>query len=83
MKIIFEGNHWFPFRSSRPEVFCEKRILKNYTEFRLRSTDLLKKRRFSVNFVKFLKTSFFIEQLRWLLLSFGNIIVRNYFSVVK
>ena len=49
-------------RSSRPEVFCTD----------LRPAVSLKKRLwhrcFPVNFVKFLRTPFFIEHLRWLLL---------------
>ena len=76
------------FRSSRPEVFCKKRILKNFTKFTgkhlcqrlffnkvagLRAATLLKKRLwhrcFPVNFVKFLRTTFFIEHFRWLLLT--------------
>ena len=75
-------------RSSRPEVFCKKGVLRNFTKFsgkhlcqRLffffnkvagqRPATLLKKSLwhscFSVNFVKFLRTPFLIEYLRWLL----------------
>ena len=56
-------------RSSHPEVFCKKGVLKNF----LRSATLLKKtlwhRCFPVNVAKFLRTPFFIEHLRWLLLN--------------
>ena len=56
------------FRRSRPELFCKKSCLRPAT--------LLKKRFwpscFAVNFVKFLKTLFFIEH-QWLLLAFAPI----------
>ena len=80
---MFSGNP----RSSRPEVFCKKGVLRNFTKFTgkhlcqslffnkvagLRPATLLKKRLwhrcFPVNFVKFLRTPFFIEHLWWLLL---------------
>ena len=76
-------------RSSRPEVFCKKSIVRNFTKFTekhlrqklffnkvagLRPATLLKKslwhRCFPVNFVKFLRTTFFIDNLQWLLLLF-------------
>ena len=76
------------YRSSRPELFCKKGVLRNFTKFTekhrsqslffnkvadLRPATLLKKRIwrrcFPVNFDKFLKTTFFIEQLWWLLLA--------------
>ena len=73
------------FRSSRPEMFCRKGVLKNFAKFTgnhlcrslffnedLRPATLLKKRLwhrcFLVNIAKFLRTNFFTEQLRWLLL---------------
>ena len=75
------------FRSSRPEVFCRRGVLRNFAKFTgkylwqslffnevagLRPAILLKKtlwhRCFAVNFVKFLRTLFFIEHLRRLLL---------------
>ena len=64
----------FFFRSSFPEVFCEKRILKNFAKFTGKhlchslffnkiACSFIKKRLwyrcFPVNFVKFLKTPFF------------------------
>ena len=77
------------FRSSRQEVFCKKSVLKNSVKFTgkhlcqslffnksLFST-LLKKRFyrrcFSVNFVKFLRTPFFIAHLWWQLLKLGGL----------
>ena len=75
------------FRSSRPEVFCKKGVLRNFAKFTgkhlcqslffdkvagLRAATLLKKRLwhrcFHVSFVKFLRTLFLTEHLRWLLL---------------
>ena len=80
---------WHVFRSSRPEVFCKKGVLSNFTKFTgkhlcqrlffnkvagLRPATLLKRslwhRCFPVNFVKFLRTPFFMEHLWWLLLCF-------------
>ena len=59
-EVTMHINH----RSSRPEVFCKKGVLKNFTKFtgkRPRPANLLKKRlwdrRFPVNFAKFLRTS--------------------------
>ena len=70
------------FRSSRPEVFCKEGVLRNFTKFtgkhliKLQASGLRKKRlwhrRFPVNFVKFLRTHFFIEHPWWLLLSFTS-----------
>ena len=45
-------------RSSRPEVFFEKGVFRNFANQRC----------FPVNFSKFSRTPFFIEHLRWLLL---------------
>ena len=68
-------------RSSFPEVFCRKSVLRNFAKFTgkhlseslfLRPATLLKKRLwhrcFPVNFAKFQRTPFFTEHLRWLLL---------------
>ena len=71
-------------KSSRPEVFCKKGVLRNlakFTEKHLcqslffscsRTVTLLKKRpwhrRFPVNFAKFLRTHFIIEHVWWLFL---------------
>ena len=75
------------YRYSRPEPFCKKAALRNFTKFTgkhlcqslffnkvagLRPATLSKKRLwrrcFPVNFVKFVRPSFFTEHLRWLLL---------------
>ena len=72
------------YRSSRPEVFYKKGVPRNVANFTRkhmyqRLATLLKKRLwhrcFPVNFANFLRTSFFIEHLWWLLL-----IKRNIFS---
>ena len=67
-------------RSSRPEVFCKKGVPRNFTKFTgthlchslffnkvpvLRPASLLKK-----NFAKFLRTTFYIEHVWWLLLCY-------------
>ena len=73
------------FRSSRPDVFCKKGFLRNFAKFpgkylcqsfffnkvaAFRLATLLKKRLWHpVNFAKFLRTPFFTEHLRWLLLN--------------
>ena len=67
--------------SSRPEVFWQKGVLKNFAKFKekhlcysifLRIASLFKKRLWHsclpVNFAKFLRAPFSIENLRWLLL---------------
>ena len=67
------------FRSSHLEVFCQKGDLRNFTKFMgkylyqslffNKVADLrLWHRCFPVNFVKLLKTTFFIDNLWWLLL---------------
>ena len=62
-------------RSNCPEVFCKKGVLRIFTKFtgkHLVQIHIFKQRIwhrcFPVNFVKFLRTSFFIEHLLWLLL---------------
>ena len=78
---VFQGNslkknNW---RSSRPEEFCKKGVLRNFTKFTgkhlcqsLRPATLLKMRLwhrcFPVNFVKFLRTPFLTEHIWWLFL---------------
>ena len=69
---------YFYIRSSSPEVFCKKDVLKNFTKSTVKhlrqslfliklQSSLLKKRLwhrgFSVNFVKFLRTSFLTKYL--------------------
>ena len=63
-------------RSSLPEVFCKKGVLKNFAKFtgkhlcRAQLCNVIKKRLqhrfFSVKFTKFLRAPFFTEHLRWL-----------------
>ena len=73
------------YRSSRPEIFCKKGVLRNFAKFTgkqlhqslffnkvagLRPTTLLKKRPWHRCFpVKFLRTPFLTKHLRWLLLT--------------
>ena len=62
-------------KSSRPEVFCKKCVLRNFTKFTEKhlSQSLLKRlwhSCFLLNFVKFLRTLFYIEHLWWLLLTY-------------
>ena len=65
-------------RSSRPDVFCKKGVLRKHLcqslFFNKVPATLLKKRLwhrcFPVNFMKFPRTSFFIEHLWWLFLSY-------------
>ena len=66
------------FKSSRPEMFCKKDVLKNLAKFTGNTCArvfFFKKRLwhrcFSVNFAKFLRTPFFIEHL-WRLLREKN-----------
>ena len=65
-------------RSSRPEVFCKKGVLRNFAKFTGKHLcqrlffSKVKKRLcqgcFPVNFAKSLRTPFFTEHLQWLLL---------------
>ena len=79
-KVIWEQQtKWLllgVIRSSRPEVFCEKGVLRNFTKHLcqslffnkvagLRPATLLKK-----NFVKFIRTHFYTEHLWWLILCY-------------
>ena len=62
-------NFWssnLPVKSSCPEVFCEKSVLKNFVK--LAGKNLCRTRWFSCQFCKVFKNTFFIERLRWLLL---------------
>ena len=65
----------YDHRSSRPEVFCKKRVLRNFAKFtgkhlceRLFFNKSLWHRCFPMNFAKLLRTLFFTEHRRWLLL---------------
>ena len=63
----------FTGRSSRPEVFCKKDVLKNFAKFqslilnKVAVLNFIKKETwqgcFPVNFAKFLRTPFFTEHL--------------------
>ena len=56
-------------RSSRPEVFCKKGVLRNFAKFAGKHLcPRLGHRCLPVNFAKFLGAPFFTEHLRWLLL---------------
>ena len=71
---------WFKksslFRSSRPEVFCWKGILRHFAKFTGKN---LCQTLAEVNFTKFLRRPFLIEHLRWLLLFIdGAIPLRNF-----
>ena len=70
------------FRSTHPEVFCKKGVLRNFLNSQGNTCarvsfliKLLKKRLwqrcFPANFVKFLRTPFFSEHFLWLLLVFA------------
>ena len=70
-------------KSSRPEVFYKKDVLRNFAKFTssLWPAILFKKRLwhrcFPVNFVKFLRAPFFIEHVWWLILPVSQIIARS------
>ena len=59
------------YRSSRPEVFCKKGVLRNFAKLTgkhlCQGLFFIKKRLwhrcFPINFVKFLRTPFFTERL--------------------
>ena len=73
------------FRSSRPDVFCKKGVLRNFAKFigkhlcrslylnKVANPTLLKqrpqRRYFPVTFAQFLRKSFLTEHLGWLLVS--------------
>ena len=67
---LWTGQYFYPIRSSRPEVFCKKGILRPAT---LLKRTRLWRRCFPVSFAKFLRIHIFTEHLRWLLLSYSKI----------
>ena len=79
-KLVITGS--LMFRSSRPDVFCKKCVLRNFEKFTVKdlcqSLLLIIKKRlwhscFPVNFAKFLRTYFLTEHFRWLLLNIVKI----------
>ena len=73
LDFVENSNH--VIKSSCPEEFCRKGVLRNFAKFtgkHLRQILFLKKRLwhkcFPVNLAKFLRTPFFTEHLWWLLL---------------
>ena len=65
-------------RSSRPEVFSKKGALKNFAKL---TGKHLCQMSFPLNFTKFLRTSFFREHLRWLLLE--DIVLSTFQKISK
>ena len=74
---LWKSASQWQFRSSHPEVFCKNGVLRNFAKFTVKyqcQSLLFNKvaglrlwhRCFPVNFVKFLRPSFFIEHLLWL-----------------
>ena len=74
-----------PSGSSRSQTFFEISVLKNFSKFTgihmcwsedLKACNFIKKRLqpkcFLVIFAKFLRTTFFTEDLQWLLLTLGS-----------
>ena len=69
--IVFKG------RSSRPEVFCKKGVLRNFAKFTgehlcqslffNQDAGVRRYRSFPVNFANFLKARFISGHLRWVL----------------
>ena len=89
-KMLEKGSFNLPasesFRSSRPEVFCKKDVLKNFSKFTGKHlfqslflieffNKLFKKKTqtqvFSCEFCEIFKNTFFMEHRRWLLLIFA------------
>ena len=74
-------------RSSQLEVFCKKSVLRNFTKFTgkhlCQSLFLIKlqARRFPADFVKFLRTAFYTEQLWWLVLDVSTVLFLLVFNV--
>ena len=78
--------HWenVKLRSSRPEAFCEKGVLRNFTKFtRKHLCQRLWHRCFPVNFVKFLRTPFLTEHLWWLLLKNVKVVSKIFSNIYR
>ena len=82
-KCLMQWWHYWTNRSSRPEVFCKKGVLRNFAKFtgkHLCQSLFFNKvagfsaflwilhRCFPVNFANFLRTPFLTEHFQWLLL---------------
>ena len=65
------------YRSSRPEVFCIKDVLRNFPKFTGQACNFIKKEAlpqvFSCEFCEISNNTFFTEHLRWLLLLLDEI----------
>ena len=77
---LWTGQYFYPIRSSRPEVFCKKGILRPAT---LLKRTRLWRRCFPVSFAKFLWIHIFTEYLPWLLLSYSKIGGQNQIFTVN
>ena len=86
-KSVWSYFLWY-IRSSRPEVFCKKGVLRNFAKSTGKHlyqnfwpATLLKARLwhrcFPVNFTKFLRAPFLTEHLRWLLLICKSVHILN------
>ena len=64
-----------PYRSSLPQMFFQIDVLKNFANFTEKhqcwslASNFIKNRCFPMKFANFLRTPFFTEHLRWLLLN--------------
>ena len=77
-------------RRSRPEVFCKKDVLKEFTKFTRKPSvfeacNFIKKETvaqvFICEFCEFLNTPFLAEHLRWLLLSIAFVLLNTNLSI--
>ena len=65
------------FRSSHPELFCKKGVLKSFAKF----TGVFSGKSVSCKFCQILKNSFLTKYLQWLPLAFGPIEI-SYFNTL-
>ena len=86
--VFMKRFKWIHIRSNRPEVFCKKGALRNFTKFtekHLCQSLLFNNvaglrlwlRCFQLNFVKFVRTPFLTEYLWWLLLTYEQFVVEK------
>ena len=87
------------YRSSRPQVFCEKGVLRNFTKFtgkhlcqslflnKVAACNFIKKETlaqvFSCEFCEISKTTFFTEYLWWLLLDINISTIKESSSFIS